>query len=327
MSGTTDHDDRTDDGSRDALRAAGAAYGDAYQAGNRDLLERVLADDYVFIALDGKALTKAEAITRWTDPSRGAATFADTESHIRVYDRCAVVTGRQTESGSAGRKAYTVAYRFTVVWARPKGRWQVVSEHLSAVESPRDTNADILGPRFAIVSKDGALALRELGLPAGAAVLDVGTGSGNFAIYLALEGYRVVTGEPHTDTSRYANQDWAARADQAGVRDRIRFESFDASRMPFAAGSFDAVFFFGVLHHVTERARSDVLREALRVVKADGSVVFFEPRQEMLEKLWVDDPDHPPAANPSDYISDRTVRQRRIEGSYMDIFIYSRSAA
>jgi ketosteroid isomerase-like protein len=123
----------TDDGGRDALRAAGAAYGQAYQAGDAQLLDRVLADDYVFVALDGHALNKSEAIARWTDLARGAATFADTENHIRVYGGCAVVTGRQTESGSAGGKPYTVAYRFTVVWARPKGRWQVVSEHLSTV--------------------------------------------------------------------------------------------------------------------------------------------------------------------------------------------------
>src|SRR5687768_1485329 len=123
-----------DDGGRDALRAAGAAYGDAYQRGDRRLLDAVLADDYVFVSLDGRALNKSEAIARWTDPARGSATFTDTESHIRVYGDCAVVTGRQRESGIVGGKPYAVTYRFTVVWARPKGRWQVVSEHLSPTE-------------------------------------------------------------------------------------------------------------------------------------------------------------------------------------------------
>jgi SAM-dependent methyltransferase len=182
--------------------------------------------------------------------------------------------------------------------------------------------AQVLGPRFEIVATDGARALRELGLAAGASVLDVGTGSGNFAIYLALAGHRVITGEPATDTSRYAGQDWAARAQKVGVRDRIRFEAFDASAMPFAPGSFDAVFFFGVLHHIPEDKRAAVLGEALRVAKPGGAVVFFEPRREMLEKLWVDDPDHPPAANPSDYLADRAVPHRRIEGAFMDVFIY-----
>ena len=190
----------------------------------------------------------------------------------------------------------------------------------------REAIGKILGPRFEIVSGDGARALRELNLAAGAAVLDVGTGAGNFAIFLALQGYRVVTGEPVTDTSRYARQDWALNAEKAGVRDRIRFEPFDASKMPFAPGAFDAVFFFGVLHHIDEAARADVVREALRVAKPGGAVVFFEPRKEMLERLWVDDPGHPHAANPSNYLARGGVRERRVEGAFMDIFIYDRNA-
>jgi ubiquinone/menaquinone biosynthesis C-methylase UbiE len=136
-----------------------------------------------------------------------------------------------------------------------------------------------------------------------------------------------VTGEPATDTSRYAGQDWASRAQQAGVRDRIRFEPFDAGNMPFASQSFDAVFFFGVLHHIDEGVRADVLREAVRVAKANGAVVFFEPRPAMLERLWVDDPHHPPAANPSQYLPDAGLCERRIEGAFMDVFIYDRNAS
>jgi len=129
-------DGPVDDGSRDALRAAGAKYGEAYQNGDRLGLDEVLADDYVFIALNGRTFGKDEAIARWTEPSRGVPRFAGTESQIRVHGDCAVVTGRQTES-AAGGKPYTVTYRFTVVWARPHRRWQVVSEHLSAIpEAP-----------------------------------------------------------------------------------------------------------------------------------------------------------------------------------------------
>lgn len=187
-----------------------------------------------------------------------------------------------------------------------------------------DTNAigRILGTRFEAVAEDGALALKELGLPLDAAILDVGTGSGNFAIYLASQGYRVVTGEPGTDTSQYAGRDWALSAKKAGVLDSIRFEAFDASKLPFESEAFDAVFFFGVLHHIDESARGKAFREALRVSKDNGAVVFFEPRQEMLNRVRVDDPNHPEAANPSAYLSDQRIREQRIEGSLMDIFIY-----
>jgi SAM-dependent methyltransferase len=191
-----------------------------------------------------------------------------------------------------------------------------------------DTKAigKILGPRFDAVSEDGARALKELGLPLDAAILDVGVGNGNFAIYLASQGYRVLTGEPGTDKSHYAGKDWALNAKKVGVLDNIRFEAFDASKLPFESEAFDAVFFFGVLHHIEEKVRSEVFREALRVSKANGVVVFFEPRKEMLERLWVDDPGHPLAANPSNYLPGQRTREHRIEGSSMDIFIYKKAA-
>lgn len=184
----------------------------------------------------------------------------------------------------------------------------------------------VLGESFAAVADDGALALNELRLPPDAAVLDVGTGNGKFAIYLASQGFRVLTGEPDTDTSRYAGKDWAANAEKAGVRNRIFFEPFDASNMPFDANAFDAVFFFGVLHHIDELLRSDVLRESLRVTKQGGAVVLFEPREDWLKKMWENDPGHPAAAIPSSYLSDPDIRERHIAGTRMDVYIYRRAA-
>lgn len=187
-----------------------------------------------------------------------------------------------------------------------------------------DTQAigKILGEKFEGVAGEGALALAELNLPLDAAILDVGTGKGYFAIFLASRGYRVLTGEPSTDRSHYAGQAWALNAEKAGVRDRIRFEPFDAAKLPFTAESFDAVFFFGVLHHVPEAGRSDVLREAFRVVKPGGAVVLFEPRAELLKRLRTGDPGHPQAANPSQYLPSSNIRERRLEGALMDIFLY-----
>jgi ubiquinone/menaquinone biosynthesis C-methylase UbiE len=96
--------------------------------------------------------------------------------------------------------------------------------------------------------------------------------------------------------------------------------------MPFESERFDAVCFFGVLHHIAENERSNALREALRVAKASGAVVFFEPQTALLEKLWLDDPTHPLAANPTDYLADSSIHERRIEGKLMDIFIYRKPA-
>ncbi len=179
-----------------------------------------------------------------------------------------------------------------------------------------------LGPMFEAIAADGRQALEQLRLPAGAEVLDVGTGVGNFAVFLALQGFDVLTGEPETDTTRYARKDWATRASAAGVADRVRFEPFDASRMPFADARFAAVFFFGVLHHVDAADRERVFAEALRVVKPGGGVVFFEPTQETLAQIWTNDPDHPLPADPSACAGGAKVRETKLRGRRMDIYVY-----
>ena len=185
----------------------------------------------------------------------------------------------------------------------------------------QDVASSQTGPWFDVVSTDGGVALEVLGLSTGARVLDVGTGKGNFAIFLALQGFDVVTGEPSTDGSHYARQGWAENARQAGVEERIRFADFDGAQMPFADGDFDGVFFYGVLHHVDEAQRAAVVREALRVVKPGCWVVLFEPRKERLQMIRVEDPGHPEAADPLAYVDDERAESRRIEGSFMDIFL------
>jgi ubiquinone/menaquinone biosynthesis C-methylase UbiE len=55
--------------------------------------------------------------------------------------------------------------------------------------------------------------------------------------------------------------------------DGINFCVGDATRLPYPNGSMDAVFGFGVLHHIPDW--QDALREIVRVLKTDG-IYFFE---------------------------------------------------
>lgn len=174
-----------------------------------------------------------------------------------------------------------------------------------------------LGPRFAAVAGDCEMALERLGLAPGAAVLDAGTGSGNCAIALAAAGFAVTTGEPAEDRSMYARRDWESAAEQVGVREQIRFVPFDASELPFSDGEFEAVFFFGVLHHIPEQRRPIALREAMRVARK--AVAFLEPGAAMLAKVREDDPAHPEAADPTLY-GEWPVE--RFGGAWMEGYLY-----
>lgn len=51
----------------------------------------------------------------------------------------------------------------------------------------------------------------------------------------------------------------------------------DIFRLPYASGSMDGIFNFGVMEHFTEPKISAILSEFKRVLKADGRMVLFWP--------------------------------------------------
>ena len=189
----------------------------------------------------------------------------------------------------------------------------------------------VLGERFSLIADDAMKILAYLQVPPDAAILDVGTGMGYFAILLALNGYRVWTGEPAADTSIYAKQDWLRNAQQVGVDHAIRFEAFDAGNMLFDDARFDAIFLCGVLHHIDEQSRIDVMNECFRTVKVGGIVCFLEPSQNGMRIIKEHTPSHPDAADPDmyvrGYVQKQAVSTERIDGTFFNMFIFRKTAS
>ncbi|HLW81609.1 MAG TPA: class I SAM-dependent methyltransferase [Candidatus Acidoferrales bacterium] len=103
-------------------------------------------------------------------------------------------------------------------------------------------------------------------------VLELGCGSGGYALYVAeTVGCRVVGLDINAPGVRNANQLAAAR----GLAERVHFEQCDASkRLPFEDGTFDAVFSNDVLCHLA--ARPMVLGEMFRILKPGGRMLFSD---------------------------------------------------
>jgi SAM-dependent methyltransferase len=112
----------------------------------------------------------------------------------------------------------------------------------------------------------------QLRVGPGADVLEVGSGSGGPAMYLAeARGYRL-TG---VDTNELAVRKGNALADERGLSDRVRFRAVEADQpLPFDAGRFDAIISTDTIAHI--RNRLAAFREWNRVLRPGGRVVFTD---------------------------------------------------
>lgn len=113
---------------------------------------------------------------------------------------------------------------------------------------------------------------RLLGLKVDSSVLEVGCGSGGYALFVAESvGCRVVGIDLNGPGVENANR----IAAEAGMKERVSFELCDASkRLPFEDASFDAVFSNDVLCHLP--GRESVIGEMFRVLKPGGRMLFSD---------------------------------------------------
>jgi len=187
-----------------------------------------------------------------------------------------------------------------------------------------NTAKEVLGKEFAFTADFVNEIIQNLNLPKNARILDIGTGMGNMAIMLALNGYKVLTGEPETDDSIYAKQDWRKNADKVGVGHLIEFKNFRAENLPFGDGFCDAIFMLGSLHHIDEQHRAQVLQECIRVLKIEGVLCVFEPNQRGVEIIRQKNPSHPDGAEPANYAPALNLKLTKRNGEFFDAFIFQK---
>jgi ubiquinone/menaquinone biosynthesis C-methylase UbiE len=135
-----------------------------------------------------------------------------------------------------------------------------------------ETYGEDFGQTSWVTTEESNAIPQILGLTSDSFVLELGCGSGGYALHLAENvGCRLVGLDINKPGVRNANQLAVAR----GLASQVRFEECDASKkLPFDDNTFDAVFSNDVLCHLP--GRREVLVEMFRLLKPGGRMLFSD---------------------------------------------------
>jgi ketosteroid isomerase-like protein len=100
-----------------------------YKAGDCDGWAALLAPEWSVIHITGNVIARAEAIQTCKTPQARLDALASDDLVVRAFGDAAVVTGRTTAIASG----QTVVLRFTDVFVRRAGKWQVVASHATRI--------------------------------------------------------------------------------------------------------------------------------------------------------------------------------------------------
>jgi SAM-dependent methyltransferase len=135
-----------------------------------------------------------------------------------------------------------------------------------------ETYGEDFGQTSWVTTEESNVIPQMLALRSDSFVLEVGCGSGGYALHLGQKvGCRLIGLDINKPGIRNANQLAQAR----GLASQVRFEECDASkRLAFDDNTFDAVFSNDVLCHLP--GRPEVLVEMFRVLKPGGRMLFSD---------------------------------------------------
>jgi uncharacterized protein (TIGR02246 family) len=101
---------------------------------DRKAIESILADDWSVTDASGRVLTKPQVMQEsFGSTERRVDRMIVDDVKVRVFGETAVATGRTQATGSYRGQSASVVLRFTDVFVRRDGRWQVVASHGSTV--------------------------------------------------------------------------------------------------------------------------------------------------------------------------------------------------
>jgi ketosteroid isomerase-like protein len=111
------------------VRALELQLADAYKLRHIDLLASLLAEDFVITFENGSVYSKTGYISYSATPSIRLDLAETSDVKVRFHGNTAVLTGAYHERGTSNGKPYEYHDRFTDVWMKSGGKWQLIASH------------------------------------------------------------------------------------------------------------------------------------------------------------------------------------------------------
>jgi ketosteroid isomerase-like protein len=97
---------------------------------------RIVGDDYVYTNQDALVRTKAQVMSDYDSGSLKYESLKFDEIKVHAYGDTAVVTGRQTVKAQDNGKDISGQFRYTRVYVKRQGRWQLVATQVTRIPEP-----------------------------------------------------------------------------------------------------------------------------------------------------------------------------------------------
>lgn len=110
-------------------------WNDAHLRGDAKPLDQLWAEDLFVTVPDMPVMNKEESLAIWKAGKMKFDIYRTSDLRIKVYGNSAVVTGQLVRIRDANSTKFEDDWRFTKVYVRQGGRWQVVAWHGSHVGS------------------------------------------------------------------------------------------------------------------------------------------------------------------------------------------------
>jgi ketosteroid isomerase-like protein len=113
-----------------------SVWNEAHEKGDASVLEKLWADDLEVTVPRMPVMSKSEVLGFARSGRMKFQRYQTSDLKVRVYGDAAVVSGRLQRTRTLGEKAVNDDWRFTKLYVRREGRWQVVAFHASEAAQP-----------------------------------------------------------------------------------------------------------------------------------------------------------------------------------------------